>query len=222
MGVVGHLWGICLNLALAYLLAGSRRAVLLRCKKQCTRRARRSVLEEQFLNPARHNRNTFSLRMDVLDVYLQRLAVQQSKKGVALVRVLGGTDAPNTILGFYSLSAAQIDVKQFDLRTSQKLPRYPIPCFCMGRLANHIDHRGHGLGCLLVACAIERCIEVRKQMGAYALVVDAKGMKPRISTCITDSWRATTSPRRSTCHGVHNSPCAPELQQASNKRAVAG
>lgn len=181
--------------------------MLLRCKKQCTRRARRSVLEEQFLNPARHNRNTFSLRMDALDVYLQRLAVQQSKKGVALVRVLGGTDAPNT---------------KFDLRTSQKLPRYPIPCFCMGRLANHIDHRGHGLGCLLVACAIERCIEVRKQMGAYALVVDAKGMKPRISTCITDSWRATTSPRRSTCHGVHNSPCAPELQQASNKRAVAG
>lgn len=207
MGVVGHLWGICLNLALAYLLAGSRRAVLLRCKKQCTRRARRSVLEEQFLNPARHNRNTFSLRMDALDVYLQRLAVQQSKKGVALVRVLGGTDAPNT---------------KFDLRTSQKLPRYPIPCFCMGLLANHIDHCGHGLGCLLVACAIERCIEVRKQMGAYALVVDAKGMKPRISTCITDSWRATTSPRRSTCHGVHNSPCAPELQQASNKRAVAG
>ena len=166
MGVVGHLWGICLNLALAYLLAGSRRAVLLRCKKQCTRRARRSVLEEQFLNPARHNRNTFSLRMDALDVYLQRLAVQQSKKGVALVRVLGGTDAPNT---------------KFDLRTSQKLPRYPIPCFCMGRLANHIDHRGHGLGCLLVACAIERCIEVRKQMGAYALVVDAKGMKPFFS-----------------------------------------
>ena len=207
MGVVGHLWGICLNLALAYLLAGSRRAVLLRCKKQCTRRARRSVLEEQFLNPARHNRNTFSLRMDALDVYLQRLAVQQSKKGVALVRVLGGTDAPNT---------------KFDLRTSQKLPRYPIPCFCMGLLANHIDHCGHGLWCLLVACAIERCIEVRKQMGAYALVVDAKGMKPRISTCITDSWRATTSPRRSTCHGVHNSPCAPELQQASNKRAVAG
>ena len=73
------------------------------------------------------------------------------------------------------LTAAQIDAEQFDLRTQQKLPRYPVPCFRMSRLATHAHHRGSGLGGLLVGCAIERCLEARKQVGAYALVVDAKG-----------------------------------------------
>ncbi len=133
------------------------------------------MFEEQFLDPARHDRQAFSSGVDELDVYLQRFAAQQSKKGVAVVRVLVDTDAPGTILGYYSLSAAQIDAVQFDPRTQQKLPRYPVPCFRMGRLATHEEHRGRGLGRLLVACAIERCLEARKQVGAYALMVDAKG-----------------------------------------------
>lgn len=45
----------------------------------------------------------------------------------------------------------------------------------MGRLAAHAEHRGLGLGRILVGCAIERCLQARKQVGAYALVVDTKG-----------------------------------------------
>jgi predicted GNAT family N-acyltransferase len=73
------------------------------------------------------------------------------------------------------LSAAQIDAVQLDERTQQKLPRYPVPCFRLGRLATHSTHRGCGLGHLLIGCAVERCLEARKQVAAYALVVDAKG-----------------------------------------------
>lgn len=137
------------------------------------------MLEEQFLDPARHDRQAFTSGVGELDVYLQRFAAQQSKKGIAVVRVLVDTDAPNTLLGYYSLSAAQIDAAQLDPRTQQKLPRYPVPCFRMGRLAAHAQHQGRGLGRLLVGCAIERCLEARKQVGAYALVVDAKGDEAR-------------------------------------------
>ncbi len=133
------------------------------------------MLEEQFLDPAQHDRNAFTSGVAELDIYLQRLAAQQSKKGVAVVRVLIDTDAPSTILGFYSLSAAQIDAEQFDPRTQKTLPRYPVPCFRMGRLATHAQHRGRGLGRILLGCAVERCLQARKQVGAYALVVDAKG-----------------------------------------------
>jgi GNAT superfamily N-acetyltransferase len=77
-------------------------------------------------------------------------------------------------LGYYSLSAAQIDVDQLDERARQKLPRYPVPCFRMGRLATHAAHRGRGLGKVLIGCAVERCLEARKQVAAYALLVDAK------------------------------------------------
>jgi len=133
------------------------------------------VIEEQLLDPHRHDRQAFTSGVVELDEYLHRFAVQQSKKGIAAVRVLIDTDMPKTILGYYSLSAAQIDVVQMDERTQQKLPRYPVPCFRLGRLATHSDYRNRGLGRLLMGCAVERCLEAKKHVAAYALVVDAKG-----------------------------------------------
>lgn len=134
------------------------------------------MLEDQLLDPHRHNRQSFTCGVAQLDEYIHRLAVQQSKKGIAVVRVLVDTDVPESILGYYSLSAAQIDVIQMDERTQRKLPRYPVPCFRLGRLAKHCRR---GLGRLLIGCAVERCLEAKKQVAAYALVVDAKGERAK-------------------------------------------
>jgi GNAT superfamily N-acetyltransferase len=133
------------------------------------------VVEEQLLDPQYHDRLSFTCGVAELDEYLHRFAVQQSKKGIAVVRVLIDTDMPKTILGYYSLSAAQIDAAQMDERTQKKLPRYPVPCFRLGHLAAHLGHRNRGLGRLLIGCAVERCLEAKKHVAAYALVVDAKG-----------------------------------------------
>ena len=78
------------------------------------------MLEEQLLDPHRHDRQAFTSGVAELDEYLHRFAVQQSKKGIAVVRVLIDTDMPKSILGYYSLSAAQIDAVQMDERTQQK------------------------------------------------------------------------------------------------------
>jgi GNAT superfamily N-acetyltransferase len=133
------------------------------------------VLEEQILDPNRHDRQAFTSGVAELDTYLKRFAVQQSKKGISVVRVLVDTNNPQTIVGYYSLSAAQVDAIQLDERIQQKLPRYPVPCFRLGRLAAHASHRGCGIGRLLIGCAVERCLEARKYVAAYALLVDAKG-----------------------------------------------
>jgi len=133
------------------------------------------VLEEQCLDPGQHDRQAFFSGVVELDEYLRRFADQQSKKGITVVRVLVDTNSPDTILGYYSLSAAQIEAGQLDERVRQKLPRYPVPCFRMGRLAVHAAHRGRGLGRLLIGCAVARCLEARKLVAAYAFVVDAKG-----------------------------------------------
>ena len=132
------------------------------------------MLEEQLLDPALHDRQSFSSGVVDLDVFLSRFAMQQSKKGIAVVRVLVDTDAPKTILGYYSLSAAQVDTTQLDVPSQQKLPRYPVPCFRLGRLATHTDYRGRGFGCLLMGLALSRCLEAQKIVAAYALIVDAK------------------------------------------------
>ena len=78
------------------------------------------MLEEQFLDPNHHDRQAFTSGVGELDEYLRRFAVQQSKKGIAVVRVLVDTDSPGAILGYYSLSAAQIDAVQLDERTQTK------------------------------------------------------------------------------------------------------
>jgi predicted GNAT family N-acyltransferase len=132
------------------------------------------VFEEQLLNPSYHVRKAFKSGVAELDNYLHCFAAQQSKKSIAVVRVLVNTKNPTEILGYYSLSAAQIDVGQMDAQTQKMLPRYPVPCFRLGRLAAHIEHRGQGIGRLLLGCAMERCLEARKHVGAYALIVDAK------------------------------------------------
>ena len=132
------------------------------------------MLEEQALDPACHDRQGFSCGVPALDEYLYRFAVQQSKKGITVVRVLVNTGKPAEILGYYSLSAAQVDANEISQADRKQLPRYPVPCFRMGRLACSSDHQGRGLGKLLLGCAVERCLEARKQVAAFALIVDAK------------------------------------------------
>lgn len=133
------------------------------------------MLEEQLLDPHRHDRPSFISGVGELDEFLHRFAVQQSKKNIAVVRVLVNTDMPKTLLGYYSLSATQLNVAQMDEWAQKKLSRYPVPCFRLGRLATHLAHRGRGLGRLLIGCAVERCLKAKKHVAAYALIVDAKG-----------------------------------------------
>ena len=151
------------------------------------------MLEEQALDPALHNRAGFVSGVAELDDYLHRFAVQHSRKGVSTIYVLVDTDQPGLILGYYTLSAAQVDVVQLSDLDRSKLPRYPVPCFRMGRLACRTDQQGKGLGKLLMGCAVDRCLQARKQVAAYALIVDAKNAQAKTFykhygfTCCTDS-----------------------------------
>ena len=132
------------------------------------------VFEERPLDPAIHNRTDFDCGVPALNEYLQRHANQHRKRGISSVYVLVDTCAPERILGYYTLSAAEIDYSLLAENDQQKLPRYPIPCFRLGRLACRADEKGRGLGKRLLACAVDRCLVVRAHVGAYALIVDAK------------------------------------------------
>ena len=132
------------------------------------------MLEEQPLDPEIHDRAGFRCGIPELDEYLHRLASQHRRKGVGSVYVLVDTGTPSLVLGYYTLSAAQVDIAELNDADRKKLPRYPVPCFRMGRLACRADRRGQGLGKLLIGCAVERCLQARKQVAAFALIVDAK------------------------------------------------
>lgn len=132
------------------------------------------MLEELPLDPAIHDQLAFDCGVPALDDYIQRLAEQHRRRWVCSVYVLVDSARPEFILGYYTLSAAEVDVERLPATERKRMPRSPVPCFRMGRLACRSDQQGRGLGKLLVACAVDRCLKARQQVAAYALLVDAK------------------------------------------------
>lgn len=131
------------------------------------------MLEEHVLDPRVHDRQGFDCGVPALNEYLQRYAEQHRRKGISAAYVLVDSADVSTVLGYYTLSAAEVDVTQLAEEDRRRLPRYPVPCFRMGRLAVRVDQRGLGMGRLLVGCAVDRCLKAREQVAAYALIVDA-------------------------------------------------
>jgi len=132
------------------------------------------VLDDLPLDAALHDRQDFACGVPALDDYLHRFAEQHRRRGISSVYVLTDPAQPRSILGYYTLSAAEVDAQRIDDAERKKLPRYPVPCFRMGRLACRSDQRGRGLGKLLLGCGVDRCLKARLQIAAYALLVDAK------------------------------------------------
>lgn len=138
------------------------------------------MLEEQRFDVRIHDRANFQSGEPLLDEYLRKYAAQQIAKGITSVFVLVESSAPGRILGFYTLSAAQIDAKDLSEADRKRLPRYPVPCFRMGRLARDLGSRGQGVGEILMGLAVERCRAAKQSIAAYALLVDAKNAKAKL------------------------------------------
>jgi GNAT superfamily N-acetyltransferase len=132
------------------------------------------VLDDLPLDPAIHDRQGFECGVPALDEYIQRFAEQHRRRGISSVFVLTDSTQPECILGYYTLSATEVNAQRHTEAERKKLRRYPVPCFRMGRLACRSDRQGQGLGKLLLACAVDRCLKARQQVAAYALIVDAK------------------------------------------------
>ena len=120
----------------------------------------------------RHDRAAFSCGLPELDLYLARRAGQDVRRRIARVFVCtaGETDA---ILGFYTLSALSIDLASLPERLSRKLPRHPVPCALIDRLAVDRSAHGRGLGRMLLADAVKRTVAAGETVAMHALIVDA-------------------------------------------------
>ena len=81
------------------------------------------MLEEQTLDSERHDRAGFACGVPELDEYLHRFAMQHRRKGVSNVYVLVDTMAPSVILGYYTLSAAQVDTADLGDTRESRSPR---------------------------------------------------------------------------------------------------
>ena len=119
----------------------------------------------------RHDRAAFSCGLPELDRYLARQASQDIRRRIA--RVFVCTAGGDTVLGFYTLSALSVDLASLPEELSKKLPRHPVPCALIGRLAVDRSAHGRGLGRMLLADAVNRVAAAGETVAMHALVVDA-------------------------------------------------
>ncbi len=120
-----------------------------------------------------HDRAGFRSASPALNTYLQQLARKDTERRVAASFVLVEESTPATIVGFYTLSAFTVEVKELPEEMQKKLPRYPrLPATLLGRLAR--DERFPGTGSLLLMDALARAHRQSVQIASLAVVADAK------------------------------------------------
>jgi predicted GNAT family N-acyltransferase len=121
---------------------------------------------------ASHDRATFHSGVPELDIYLHRQAGQDARRRVASPFVL--LDSAKSILGYYTLSACSVRFAELPEGVVRKLPRYPsLPATLLGRLAVSQEHRGEGLGRVLLIDALGRSLRSTSEVASIGVVVDA-------------------------------------------------
>lgn len=121
----------------------------------------------------KHDRKQFTCGVEALDNYLRQSASQDVKRKSAAVFVMVPEDEPKRIAGFYTLCATSVELSGLPKEVTKRLPRYPqVPGILIGRLAR--DENFPGVGSLLLADALSRCVRSAEEIAATLIVVDAK------------------------------------------------
>lgn len=121
-----------------------------------------------------HGRSRFTCGAEALDRYLKQQARQDADKRVAAVFVLVAPPAPQ-VLGYFTLSASVITADELPPELAKRVPRYPqLPVVLLGRLAVDEQIKGRKQGEFLLMDALRRSLEAAAQIGAMAVLVEAK------------------------------------------------
>jgi len=125
---------------------------------------------------AHHDRRTFSCGVAALDEYLRRFARQHADANVnrGYVAVEG-----TAVRGFYSLAISGIRKENLPAKHLNRFPNFPLPVARLARLAVATRYQRRGLGDLLLADALQRCLRLSSEIGMIGVIVDAKDERAR-------------------------------------------
>jgi len=121
-------------------------------------------------DPDRHDVERFRCGEASLDDWLREQARPAAVRRTA--RTWVWTDAQDTVVGYYALSAHKVSREQVPSRIGRGGP-VEVPAVLIGRLALAESLRGQGLGPVLLADALSRVVEATRTVAALLIVVDA-------------------------------------------------
>jgi len=120
----------------------------------------------------RDDRRSFHCGDEDLDRFFHRYAGQNQFRhhiGVTYVAVDDGK-----ILGFVTVSAAEMVIDGLPAEQVRRLPRYPLPVLRLARLAVAEASQGHGIGRALLRFTLRLARRMAEDLGCIGVVVDAK------------------------------------------------
>jgi GNAT superfamily N-acetyltransferase len=123
-----------------------------------------------------HDRRSFFCGVDALDEYLHRFARQHAAANVSRTYVAANSAE---IFGFYSLAMSGIRKENLPGKHLGRFPNFPLPVARLARLAVVLRHQRQGLGELLLADALQRCLRLSAEIGMIGVIVDAKDDQAR-------------------------------------------
>lgn len=121
----------------------------------------------------RHDREGFDCGNPDLNDYLRHTARQHADKGLSRTEVLVDDGAPAEILGYVTISLAEIITDTLPLRYARKYPA-KAHGVKLARLAVARSRQRQGLGALMMIHAVCRALRVADSAGIIGLFVDAK------------------------------------------------
>ncbi len=125
-----------------------------------------------------HDRKNFDCGVGALNDYLMKMAGQHMKKGISRTFVLTDSDAPATILGFFTLAGCEVVTSELPAEYSKKYPT-KASAAKLARLAISIDRQRQGLGAIMMVESMKRLLQVSNSIGIIGIFVDAKNSEAR-------------------------------------------
>jgi ribosomal protein S18 acetylase RimI-like enzyme len=137
---------------------------------------------------------TSSAKKRTLNNYIRKFASQHQRSRIAQTWILSPKSDPTDIAGFFSLSAAQIQIEEAPAEITKRLPRYPIPAARIAQLARDTRYKGNRVGPILLASALNQVLLSSETMGIRVVIVDA--LNERAAT-FYESFGFSRLPQRS-------------------------
>jgi GNAT superfamily N-acetyltransferase len=128
----------------------------------------------------RHVAESFDSGEPALDEWITRHAWPSHAGRTSRVFVTTTDEDVDTVIGYYALSAAQVEPPDAPERVKKGQPSHrPIPVILLGRLAVDLAHQGRGVGSALLGDSMLRSLEAASVVGIRALLVHAKNARAR-------------------------------------------
>ncbi len=119
------------------------------------------------------DRASFDCGEPALDEFFRLHARQNQEREISRTYVATAR-GESGVLGFYTLAAGGVPVRDLPEEERRRLPRYPLPTVKLARLAVDRAVHGGGVGKALLADALRRSVRAAEIIGIFAVEVYAK------------------------------------------------